>query len=145
MPLYETRCQKCDVTTPQRLSFEAYESVTTGLSTLPCSACEGELAIVFSPGDVRFVLKDGESGGWVSKAMKENKYRAARQHTMERRQRDHAPNPKLVPNFAGETASSWTEARQAAYDKALTETRDVSAARQASSTYDALVKQEGKS
>lgn len=143
MPLYETRCQDCQTTAPRRLSFQVYESVAANRSAIFCMKCGGRLDLVFAPGDVRFVLKDGESGGWVSKAMKENKYRAARQGVMERRQRDHAPNPKLVPNFAGETASSWSEARQAAYDKALSETQDVSAAREASSTYDSLVKQEG--
>lgn len=143
MPLYETRCQDCQTVASRKLSFQVYESVTEGRSRLSCMGCGGQLDLVFSPGDVRFVLKDGESGGWISKAMKENKYRAARQGVMERRQRDHAPNPKLVPNFAGETLGSWSEARQAAYDKAYQETKDVSAAREASSTYDPLVKQEG--
>lgn len=143
MPLYETQCQECKVTAPRRMAFHIYESVVAGRVQVSCMKCGGTLSLVFSPGDVRFVLKDGESGGWISKAMKENKYRTARQGVMERRQRDHAPNPKLVPNFAGETLGSWSEARQAAYDKALNETKDVSAAREASQTYDPLVRQEG--
>lgn len=142
MPLYETQCQECKVTASRKMSFDIYESVMAGRVRVSCMKCGGALALVFAPGSVNFVLKDGESGGWISKAMKENKYRANRQQVMERRQRDHAPNPKLVPNFAGETLGSWAEAKQAAYDKALSETKDVSAAREASSTYDGLVKQE---
>lgn len=142
MPLYATTCESCKATADRKLTFEVYEAVKDCRETLLCGGCGGRLSLVFSPGDVRFVLKDGESGGWISKAMKENKYRAARQGVMERRQRDHAPNPKLVPNFGGETMGSWSDARQAAYDKALSETQDVSAAREASSTYDPLVKKE---
>lgn len=143
MPLYATRCDACQQTHTLKLTFSDYDAVRLGTKTLGCSGCGGDVSLVFSPGDVNFVLKDGESGGWISKAMKENKYRANRQGVMERRQRDHAPNPKLVPNFAGETMTSWSDARQAAYDKAYTETRDVSAAREASSTYDPLVRKEG--
>lgn len=143
MPLYATRCDACQQTHTLKLTFSDYDAVRLGTKTLECSACHGSVGIVFSPGDVNFILKDGESGGWISKAMKENKYRANRQGVMERRQRDHAPNPKLVPNFAGETMTSWADAKQAAYDKAYTETQDVSAAREASSTYDPLVRKEG--
>ena len=143
MPTYATRCETCQKNHDVRLSFSDYDAVKLGTKNLECSTCHGAVNLVFSPGKVSFVLKDGESGGWVSKAMKENKYRSARQGVMERRQRDHAPNPKLVPNFAGEQTGTWADARQAAFDKALTETQDVSAAREASATYDSLVKQEG--
>lgn len=143
MPLYATRCESCSSTQSQKLTFSDYELVQGGQKTLSCKDCGGNVSLVFAPGDIKFVLKDGESGGWVSKAMKENKYRAARQGVMERRQRDHAPNPKLVPNFAGETTQSWAEAQRYAYEKAYTETQDVSAAQEASKTYDPLVKQEG--
>jgi len=143
MPRYATRCETCQKDNSIRLSFGDYDAVKLGTKVLECSTCQGAVQLVFDPGDVKFVLRDGESGGWISKAMKENKYRANRQGVMERRQRDHAPNPKLVPNFAGEQTGTWADARQAAFDKALTETQDVSAAREASSTYDPLVRQEG--
>ena len=143
MPRYATHCETCQKDSNIRLSFEDYDAVKLGTKVLECSACHGGVSLVFDPGDVKFVLRDGESGGWVSKAMKENKYRTNRQGVMERRQRDHAPNPKLVPNFAGEQTGTWAEAKRAAYDKAYTETQDVSAAREASSTYDSFVRQEG--
>lgn len=142
MPLYSIRCEKCGAEHSLKLSYSEYDSIKLGTKTLECSSCQGAVAIVFNPGDVNFVLKDGVSGGWVSKANKENKYRARRKSVMERRQRDHAPNPKLVPNFAGETVSTWEDARTMAYDKAYEETRDTTAAREASSTYDSLVRNE---
>lgn len=143
MPLYSTRCNTCQANHSIKLSFSDYDAVKAGTKTLECSACQNPAELVFDPGEIGFVLRDGESGGWISKAMKENKYRANRQGVMTRRQRDHAPNPKLLPNFGGETMSSWSDARQAAYDKAYKETQDVSAAREASSTYDSLVRKHG--
>jgi hypothetical protein len=125
-----------------KLTFSHYDAVKLGTKVLECGICRGTAALEFNPGDVNFVLKDGESGGWASKALKENKYRAKRQGVMERRQRDHAPNPKLVPNFAGEQLSSWSEARAAAYETAYEETRDATAAKEAASTYDPLVQRE---
>lgn len=143
MPNYTTRCDACQKTYDVRLSFSDYDAVRLGSKTLECSACHAQANLVFDPGDVKFVLRDGESGGWISKAMKENRYRDNRRGVMERRQRDHAPNPKLVPNFAGEQTGTWAEAKRAAYDKAYRETQDVSAAHEASKTYDPLVKSEG--
>ena len=110
---------------------------------LECGACQGSVKLVFNPGDVKFVLKDGESGGWASKANKENAYRAKRHTVMGRRQADHAPKTRLIPNFAGEQAGSWKEAQAMAFDTALTETKDLTAAKEASATYESLVKTVG--
>ena len=142
MPNYATKCQGCSVTSHVRLSFEDYDLFKTGQITLKCVKCEGNCAIEFAPGDVSFVLHDGESGGWTSKALKENKYRARRARVMEQRQRDHAPRTRLLPNFGGELAPSWKEAQEAAYDVALTETKNPVAAHEAASTYDSLVRRE---
>ena len=142
MPQYNTKCLSCAKTNELRLSFSNYDAVRLGTKTLECTACQGQVDFVFCPGDVSFVLRDGESGGWISKSMRENKYRANRVGVMERRQRDHAPNPKLTPNFAGEVTHTWADAKQAAYDKALGETQDHSAAREASKTYDSFVNKE---
>ena len=142
MPQYSTKCLVCEKTNEIRLSFSNYDAVRLGTKTLECTACQGQVNLVFSPGDVSFVLQDGPSGGWISKAMRENKYRTERQGVMTRRQRDHAPNPKLTPNFAGEVTHTWADAKQAAYDKALHETQDTSAAREAAKTYDSFVKKE---
>ncbi len=142
MPTYTTKCQSCGVTSHVRLSFEDYDQFKAGQIVLKCVKCEGDCGIEFNPGAVSFVLKDGESGGWTSKAMKENKYRARRQKVMEQRQRDHAPRTRLLPNFGGEIAPSWKDAQDAAFDVALTETRDPVAAKEAAATYDSLVRRE---
>lgn len=143
MPLYSTRCDGCGATHELRLSFQDYDSVKLGTKLLECSACQGRVGLVFDPGDVKFVMKDGESGGWASKAVRENAFRAKRHTVMGKRQADHAPKTRLLPNFAGEQTESWKEARSLAFDTALTETKDLSAAREASSTYDSLVKEHG--
>lgn len=142
MPIYKTQCEGCGVSHDVKLSFETYEGIRSGTKVLECSACHGKVDIVFNPGDVTFVLKDGESGGWTSKALKENKYRAIRQRIMERRQRDHAPRTKLVPNFAGAIAPSWKDAQEVAREVAYNETHDSVAAHEAAATYDPLVKHE---
>ena len=143
MPMYSTRCEGCGATTEVRLSFSDYDGVKLGVKLLECEGCQGNVGLVFDPGDVKFVLKDGESGGWASKATKENAYRAKRHAYMGKRQADHAPKTKLRPNFAGQETGTWKDARAEAYDVALKETGSLSAAKEASATYDPLVKGEG--
>lgn len=142
MPVYATRCDSCGTTTDIRLSFSDYDSVKLGVKVLECAECHGAVHLEFDPGDVKFVLKDGESGGWASKANKENAYRAKRYAYMGKKQADHAPKTKLQPNFAGQQTGTWEEARSEAFRTAYEETRDLTAAREASSTYDALVREE---
>lgn len=142
MPSYTTKCQGCGVASQIRLSFEDYDQFKAGQIALKCVKCEGNCAIEFNPGEVSFVLHDGESGGWASKSLKENKYRARRAKVMEQRQRDHAPKTRLLPNFAGELAPSWKEAQAEAFDVAMTETRDPVAAKEAAATYEPLVRRE---
>jgi hypothetical protein len=104
---------------------------------------------MFDPSDVNFVLKDGESGGWVSKSQRENKYRAARSRTMDRRTRDHVKPNKLIPNYNGQVASSWKEVQDTAYQSTYAKvnsehgSRDAAkAAKESARTYERHVKQE---
>ena len=143
MPMYSTRCEGCGASHELRLSFQDYDSVKLGTKLLECSACQGQVGLVFDPGDVKFVLKDGESGGWASKAGKENAFRAKRYIHMGKKQADHAPRTRLLPNFAGEQTETWKEARSVAFETAYTETKDLSAAKEASATYNSLVEGEG--
>lgn len=116
----------------KRLSFAEYDSIKTGEMKLVDSD-DQELKLIFNPGDVKFVLKDGESGGWASKSMKENKYRQERRQVMARRERDHAPKTRLIPNFGGKEAHSWADVK----DHVMSTRGAASAA-----TYDRLVKVE---
>lgn len=71
MPQYSVRCQVCEQQGSQRLTFAEYDEAKAGKLDVTCPHCGGWAAIMFDPGNVTFVLKDGESGGWVSKAGKE--------------------------------------------------------------------------
>ena len=148
MPTYSTKCETCHTVSNRRLSFQEYDEVRAGTLPLSCS-CGGPASLEFTPGDVSFVLKDGESGGWVSKAGKENAYRAKRNQVMAKRERDHVRPHLLQPNFQGQLAGSWREAKDAAYqstyEKAKGEHGAIDAAKAATasaSTYDTYVKQE---
>lgn len=114
MPLYSTRCESCGESASIRLSFVNYESVKLGVKTLECASCHGKVGLSFNPGNVSFVLKDGESGGFQSKALKENTWRAKHRVEMARRERDHVFKTKLIPNFAGQETENWREAQETA-------------------------------
>lgn len=145
MPMYQTRCSGCETTSTMRVNFSEYDAVSK--EGIPC-ICGGASTIVFDPSAVSFVLKDGESGGWVSKAQRENKYRAARRQVMGRRERDHVKPKTLVPNFNGEVAHSWSEAKDAAYHSTYERSKEhghrlaSEAARKSAKTFDAHVKKE---
>ena len=149
MPIYETHCKACDKTEPRKVSFREYDQIQAGALTLECECGKGSLDLVFDPAAVSFVLKDGESGGWVCKATKENKHRAARREVMGRRQRDHVNPNKLIPNYQGQVAGSWEEAKDAAYQSTYQKVkrehgeRDAAkAATQAAKTFDKHIKRE---
>jgi len=130
MPLYATRCQTCKKTKDMRLTFTQYDEVRAGARMLPCECGDGHASIVFSPGSIGFVMKDGESGGWASKATKENGYRAKRREEMARREKDHVFTPHLIPNYDGNDTGDWREAQ----DLARKERGD-----EAATTYEPLV------
>lgn len=131
MPTY-TFSRADGAQTKRRLTFGEYELVKNG--DLQVVDDEGHtLALVFNPTGVGFILKDGPSGGWMSKGYKEKKYREDRSQVMARREKSHAFKTKLVPNLDGREASSWKDVR----DEVRTQTGDVAA-----STYDAHVAKE---
>jgi hypothetical protein len=148
MPLYNTHCVACAKDDIRRLSFAEYDQISNGTVPLECE-CGGGLELVFDPSAVSFVLRDGEAGGWTSKATKENAYRTRRRAEMGRRERDHVKPNKLVPNFNGQVTGSWAEAKDAAYQSTYQRlnrehgARTASdAAREAAKTYDTHVKRE---
>ena len=135
MPAYDLSCGECGATECRRLTFSEYDAVKAGTTELPCQACQAALQLVFNPGAVSFVMKDGESGGWTSKALRENKYRAARREVMAKRERDHVFKSSLQPNYRGEETGTWREAQeQARKDKGS----------EAASSYTPLVAKEKK-
>jgi hypothetical protein len=119
-------------TTRRRLSFEEYELIKAGAFQVVDDGGNA-LELVFNPAGASFVLRDGPSGGWMSKANKENGYRAGRNVEMARREKDHVFKTRLIPNYKGEEAETWREAREEARrDSGLS----------AASTYDRHVSEE---
>jgi len=132
MPTYTVRRKTDGVFLRRRLSFVEYDAVKAGERTLTDE--DGvALELVFDPGEVGFVLKDGQSGGWATKAGKENQYRKARRKEMARRERDHVFKNRLVPNVGGLEAPTWKDAQE--------EVRRVKGS-EAASTYDKHVAKE---
>lgn len=148
MPLYNIHCVACAKDDVRKLSFREFDNVSDGSVALACD-CGACAELVFDPSAVSFVLKDGEAGGWISKATRENKYRAGRRVEMGRREREHVKPNRLVPNYKGQVASSWAEAKDTAYqstyqrvDREHGARTAASAASEAAKTYDTHVKRE---
>lgn len=133
MPTYQIECHECGATRDQRLSYSEYDQVKAGAKVLTCNACNLPATIGFCPGNLGFILKEGESGGWASKSIKENAYRSKRREVMAKREKDHVFKASLQANYDGTETGSWREAQELARK----EKGDAAA-----STYDPLVKQE---
>lgn len=147
MPFYSIQCEVCATPGTANLSFAEYDEAREGKHTISCADCGGWAKIVFDPGAVSFVLKDGVSGGWISKAGKENAYRARRNKVMAQRERDHVFKSRLQPNYGGELTGSWEDAKDAAFTTTYEKVRQEhgselarQAASESASTYDSLVK-----
>lgn len=131
MPMYTFR-RADGATTKRKLSFDEYELIRSG--DFHVVDDEGQpLEMVFNPTGLGFVLKDGPSGGWMSKAHKENGYRSKRSGVMATREKDNVFKTRLIPNYRGQEAESWREVRD--------EVR-LQAGEAAASTYDHHVKEE---
>lgn len=114
MPTYNIECSECGATYDQRLSFSQYDELKAEKSVLPCKTCGSNAKISFSPGKVGFVMKDGESGSWTSKVLKESKYRTARREVMAKREKDHVFKSSLQANYDGTETGSWRDAQELA-------------------------------
>jgi hypothetical protein len=138
MPVYTTQCLGCGDAGDLRLSFADYDDIQKGAKNLVCNKCDAHCQILFDPSSVQFVMKDGESGGWQSKAMKENAWRARHREVMARRERDHVFKPKLQANYQGIETGTWKDAREFARVE-TSKTLGESAAKLVAQTYDPLV------
>src|SRR3569832_2831804 len=109
MPHYTFRSPDGSLT-KRKLTFDEYELVRAGDFRVVDD--EGAtLELIFNPGSVGFVLKDGPSGGWMSKANKENGYRRERSDVMAQREERHVFKTRLIPNLEGQEAQSWSDVR----------------------------------
>lgn len=108
MPTYTFRRPSDGAITKKKLTFDQYDQVQKGQLKV-VDDDDSPLEIVFDPGSVEFTLKDGPSGGWASKALKEKKYRKDRDKVMRQREKDHVFKTRLIPNLGGQEASSWKD------------------------------------
>lgn len=139
MPTYQSHCASCGAKGDVRLSFSDYDAIQTRSSTLVCNECEGNCEILFNPAGVSFILRDGVSGGWQSKALKENGYRARRRNWLAKREKDNVFTPALQPNFNGTETGDWKEAREFARSETTKESgRD--AGNRVARTFDPFVR-----
>jgi len=147
MPTYTSQCLTCKATGSIQMSFSEYRETKAGERKISCSECSQEAEIVFNPGKVAFVLKDGHTGGWVSKAGKEKAYRAKRNVVMAQREKDHVFKSKHQPNYKGQETGTWKDAQQAAYQDRFDAVKQEhgsltahQAALESAKSYDPLVK-----
>jgi len=134
MPTYTFRRIEDEGLVERRMSMTDFQRIKAGeLGVTDADGCPLEL--VFDASQVGFVLKDGPSGGWATKAGKERRYRKDRHRVMGQRQRDHVHKTTLQPNYEGKIAPTWADAQDAARTD-----KGVAAAR----TYDSLVAKEKK-
>jgi len=136
VPTYQIECLECGAAHDQRLSFTDYDQVKSGQKTLACKTCGLPAQIGFAPGNLGFILREGESGGWASKSIKENAYRNRRRDVMAKREKDHVFKSSLQANYDGVETGSWREAQELARSEKGDE---------AAATYDPLVSREGSS
>lgn len=131
MPVYTFRKPSDGSLVTKRLSFREFALVKSGQTSV--TEDNEVLEVVFSPGQLGFVMKDGESGGWASKVGKETQFRTQHNKKMAQREKDHVFKSKLVPNYNGQEAHCWSDVQ----DHVRT-TKGVTAAK----TYDAVVAKE---
>lgn len=114
MPTYQIECHECGTVQDQKLTFSQYREIKQGTHSINCSSCGLEAQIGFAPGNLGFVLKEGESGGWASKSIKENAYRQKRRKALAKKEADHVFKSTLQPNYDGVETGTWKEAQELA-------------------------------
>jgi len=138
MPTYTINCP-CGYQGDLRMTFGEYRQSITQ-PTVPCPDCQATgYTLGFSrPGNLGFILKEGDTGGWASKGIKENKWRATHNQEISRRQKEHAAPPtRLIPNYQGQEADRWSDVQDHVH---------TTKGKEAASTYNALVfKEKGES
>lgn len=92
----------------RRLTIAQFEQIREGMLELQDDAGQ-PLALQFNPGNTTLLMKDGPSGGWPSKVVKEGKYRVAHNRRVDQKTRDHVRKTKLIPNLNGVEAHSWAD------------------------------------
>lgn len=112
MPIYTFQCKDCSLEYHPLLSFSDYENYKKcdpDLGVVFCDSCGGTCRPVFDPGDFGATFKEGETGGWASKTIKERALREKRWDHLGRKKKEHVKPQGLVPNYEGQAHDRWTD------------------------------------
>ena|ERR1700690_2249338 len=80
-----------------------------------CVKCGGDCKYKFTPSVPQIAFLDGDSGSWPSKGERIKKQMQARSDAAAKRQRErYGEAPTAIPNYKGDIAPSWADARSEA-------------------------------
>jgi hypothetical protein len=128
--LYSFACPKCNAITEDICKVDEREGHH------PSCECGGICNYVYIPSVPQIAFLDGSSGSWPSKGERIKKQMAARSDAAGKRQRDrYGEAPKAIPNYKGDIAPSWADARSEAL---------IQGGSEQAASYNAKVEAEGK-
>lgn len=108
---YDFKCVTCDHVQTAEFSLDEFEvKKESGMS---CRECGDTAKFKFQAAEVGICFR---GDAWADKNYKEKAFRKNRSKYMAARQAKNVKTPTLKPNYRGEEAETWTEARDAARD-----------------------------
>jgi len=127
---YDFACTKCGAVQEEVCSVDKFKEFEP-----KCVKCGAKCIYKFNPKGIEFILIDGPTGSWPSKGGRIQAQRIKASHDASRRQKNRYGNikTKAIPNYKGNEASDWTEAKEMA-------TKDVGSEKAAS--YDSKIAEE---
>lgn len=111
MPRYDYRCAKCGSVQEEQSSVDKFKEFKP-----ECVKCGAECSYQFNPKGIDFILRDGPTGSWPSKGgrIKAQRMKASQDAASRQKKRFGNLNTKAIPNYKGNEASDWTEAKEMA-------------------------------
>jgi hypothetical protein len=108
--LYDYACNTCSNIQEEMHSVDGFKEFTP-----KCVKCGGDCKYKFTPSVPQIAFLDGDSGSWPSKGERIKKQMQARSDAAGKRQRErYGDAPTAIPNYNGDIAPSWAEARSEA-------------------------------
>lgn len=110
--MYDYQCNSCKNIREDDCSISSFKEHHPSCIV---EGCDGICDYIYIPTIPQVVLKDGASGSWPSKGNRINQQMKKRSEAAGRRQRDrYGEAPTALPNYKGEIAPSWADARSEA-------------------------------
>jgi hypothetical protein len=129
--IYDYACTVCSNIQEEMHSVDGFKEFTP-----KCNKCGGDSKYKFTPSVPQIAFLDGDSGSFPSKGDRIKKQMQARSEAAAKRQRErYGDAPTAIPNYKGDIAPSWADARSEAL---------IQGGSEQASTYNAAVKEESK-